>query len=72
MFTLLLFTCVCILSSHNANARDFQLPINSVTEMSNPIAFDNKHFLQFLPQIEKNDIFFILYDQVKFRVLLFR
>lgn len=46
MFTLLLCMSICILFSHNANAQDFQLPINSVTEMSNPIAFDKHHFLQ--------------------------
>ncbi len=46
MFTLLLFTCICILSSHNANAKDFQLTRHSATENSNLIAFDQHHFLQ--------------------------
>ncbi len=46
MFTLLLVTCICILSSHNAIGKDFQLTRHSATEISNPIAFDNTHFLQ--------------------------
>lgn len=44
ILSILLFTC--LLSSHNVNSKDFQLPVNSVAEMSNSITFDHSHFLQ--------------------------